>query len=267
MGQHVELLSRLVAIDSVNPDLVAGGAGEAEMARFVASWLESAGLEVSTEELVPGRPSVVGVARGTGGGRSLMLNAHTDTVGVEGMDRPHEPRVDGNRLYGRGSYDMKSGLAAIMLAGAQAARAGLAGDVIVAAVADEEAGGLGTEAVLRRWSADATIVTEPTELDLAIAHRGFVWIEVETRGRAAHGSRPQLGIDAIVKMGPILSGLEALDQRLRAGPGHPLLGTGSVHASIIAGGAELSTYPASCKLMAERRTIPGETPELVGDEF
>jgi acetylornithine deacetylase len=154
-----------------------------------------------------------------------------------------------------------------MLAGAAAGGAGLRGDVIVTAVADEEVASLGTEAVLRRWRADAAIVTEPTELDIAIAHKGFVWIEIETRGRAAHGSRPNLGIDAIAKMGPILTGLDQLDRRLRADPRHPLLGSGSVHASIIAGGQELSSYPAHCRLMAERRTIPGETPDLVGREI
>ena len=264
---HVELLSRLVAIDSVNPDLVPGGAGEAEIARFVAGWLEAAGLEVTIEEPIQGRPSVVGVARGRGGGRSLLLDAHLDTVGVEGMDQPHQPRVEGERLYGRGAYDMKSGLAAIMLAGASAAGAGLPGDVIVACVADEEVASLGTEAVLRKWHADAAIVTEPTELDVCIAHKGFVWVDVETRGRAAHGSRPELGIDAIARMGPVLTGLEALDQRLRAHPTHPLLKSGSVHASLISGGQELSSYPARCRLLLERRTIPGETRETVAREI
>jgi acetylornithine deacetylase len=179
------------------------------------------------------------------------------------MEDPHRPRVEGDRLYGRGAYDMKSGLAAIMLAGARAVGAKLAGDVIVTCVADEEVASIGTEAVLRGWRADAAIVTEPTELDICIAHKGFVWVEIETRGRAAHGSRPELGVDAIAKMGPILSGLEALDQRLRAQIGHPLLRSGSVHASLISGGQELSTYPARCRLTFERRTIPGETRELV----
>ena len=251
----------------MNPDLVSGGAGEGEIARFVAKWLEEAGLEVHVEAPEPARPSVVGVARGRGGGRSLMLNAHMDTVGVEGMDRPHEPRIEGDRLYGRGAYDMKSGLAAILLTGARAAKAGLPGDVIVTAVADEEVASLGTEAVLRRWRADAAIVTEPTELDVCIAHKGFVWAEIETHGRAAHGSRPELGVDAIVKMGPVLTALEALDQRLRAHPTHPLLKSGSVHASIISGGQELSSYPASCKVLLERRTIPGEGPETVRREL
>ena len=256
-----------MAIDSVNPDLVPGGAGEAEIARFVAGWLEAAGLQVHVVEPKAGRPSVVGVARGSGGGRSLMLNAHLDTVGVEGMDRPHEPRIEGGRLDGRGAYDMKSGLAAIPLAGAQAAKAGLPGDVIVTCVADEEVGSLGTEAVLGSWRADAAIVTEPTELDVCIAHRGFIWAEIETQGRAAHGSRPELGEDAIVKMGPILARLGELDQRLRAHPTHPLLEGGSVHASLISGGQELSSYPAHCRLQLERRTVPGETRETVEREL
>jgi acetylornithine deacetylase len=256
-----------VAIDSVNPDLVPGGAGEAEIARFVAGWLEAEGLEVHTLEPKAGRPSVVGVARGTGGGRSLMLNAHLDTVGVEGMDRPHDPRIEGGRLHGRGAYDMKSGLAAILLAGARAAKAGLPGDVIVTCVADEEVASLGTEAVLRSWRADAAIVTEPTELDVCIAHRGFAWAEIETHGRAAHGSRPELGEDAIVKMGPILTRLGELDQQLRAHPTHPLLEGGSIHASLISGGQELSSYPAGCRLQLERRTIPGETREMMEGEL
>jgi len=267
MERHVELLGRLVEIDSINPDLVPGGAGESEIAQFVAGWLKAEGLEVTVEEPVAGRPSVVGIARGKGGGRSLLLDAHLDTVGVEGMDRPHQPRVEGSRLYGRGAYDMKSGLAAIMLAGARAAAAGLPGDVIVACVADEEVASLGTEAVLRNWRADAAIVTEPTELDVCIAHKGFVWVDVETHGRAAHGSRPELGIDAIARMGPVLTGLEALDQRLRAHPTHPLLKSGSVHASIISGGQELSSYPARCRLLLERRTVPGETRDTVATEI
>ena len=267
MAEHSDLLSQLVAIDSVNPDLVRGGAGEAEIARFISSWLESSGLEVSILESVAGRPSVVGVARGSGGGRSLMLNAHIDTVGTDGMERPHEPRLENGRLYGRGAYDMKSGLAAIMLAGKRAAQAHLPGDVIVACVADEEVASIGTEAVLQRWHTDAAIVTEPTELDICIAHKGFVWADIETHGRAAHGSKPELGIDAIVKMGSVLTRLEALDERLRAAPTHALLRSGSVHASIISGGQELSSYPAHCQLRLERRTIPGETRQDVANEI
>lgn len=258
-----ELAAELVRIDSVNPDLVPGGAGEAELARFVADWLEDAGLEVEVEEVAPGRPNVVGRARGTGGGSTLLLNAHMDTVGYDGMEAPLEPRVEDCRLYGRGAYDMKGSLAAIMLAGAEAAQAGLRGDVLVAAVVDEEVFSVGAEAVARGYRADAAIVSEPTELRLVVAHKGFVWMEVETKGRAAHGSRPDLGEDAIVAMGRILTGLGALADALLANPSHALLGSGSVHASLIRGGVELSTYPESCVLGLERRTVPGETVELV----
>jgi acetylornithine deacetylase len=258
--RHVaRLLADLVAIDSVNPDLIPGGAGEHTLARFVAQWLKAAGLEVSLTDAAPGRPNVVAVAKGRGGGRTLLLNAHLDTVGLAEMERPLEPRIEGDRLYGRGAYDMKGGLAAIMLAGAAAAAAGLAGDVVVAAVADEEVASVGTEALLRSYRADAAIVTEPTELAVAIAHRGFAGFELETAGVAAHGSRPDLGVDAIAKMGPVLVELAALDLRLQAGQPHPLLGTGSLHCSLIDGGQEFSSYPARCRLTGERRTLPGET--------
>ena len=239
-----ELAARLVAIDSVNPGLIAGAAGERELAFFVSDWCEGRGLEV---ELVPpaDRPSVIAVARGSGGGRSLLLNAHLDTVGVEGMDAPHWPRFESGRLYGRGAYDMKGALAAILDAASRVS--GLRGDVIVTAVADEELASIGTEAVLERVRADAAIVVEPTELRLAVAHKGFVGFTIETRGVAAHGSRPHLGVDAIAKMGPVLVALEALDQRLQSGREHPLVGPGSLHASLIeAATSSRATRHAAC---------------------
>jgi acetylornithine deacetylase len=267
VDELARLTADLVAIDSVNPSLVAGGAGEAEIARFVAGWLERAGLEVEVLEPAPGRPSVVGVARGSGGGRTLLLNAHLDTVGTAAMEDPFTPRVEAGRLHGRGALDMKGSLAAVMLAGREAAGRRLRGDVVVAAVADEEAGSLGTEALVERYRADAAIVGEPTWLRLAVAHRGFVGVEITVAGRAAHGSRPERGIDAIVRMGRVLVGLEEHDRRLRSASAHPLLGTASVHASVIEGGQELSSYPARCTLLAERRTLPGETAADFGREL
>jgi acetylornithine deacetylase len=267
MSELAELTKQLVAIDSVNPELIPGAAGEAEIARFVAEWLERAGLDVEVEEVAPGRPNVVGIARGTGGGRSLLLNAHMDTVGVAGMERGHEPHVDGDRLYGRGAYDMKASLAAIMLAGAEAVRRRLRGDVIVTAVVDEEVASIGTAAVARRYRADGAIVSEPTEMRVAVAHRGFVAFEIETKGFAAHGSRPDLGVDAIAHMGEVLVRLRELDRRLRANPSHPLLASGSLHASVIEGGQEYSSYPERCLLQAERRTVPGESLEHVEGEI
>jgi acetylornithine deacetylase len=251
------LVGELVAIDSVNPALVTGGAGEEEIARFTAAWMEDAGLDVELVEAAPGRPSVVGTARGKGGGRSLLLCGHLDTVGVEGMEDPHVPRVRAGRLYGRGGFDMKGGVAACMLAAAALARDRLAGDVVVAAVADEEHSSIGIQAVLERLSADAAIVTEPTSLDVVVAHKGFAWWEISAAGRAAHGSQPHLGVDAIAAMGPVLTELAELERSL-AGSRHDLLGPGSVHASLIEGGRELSSYPDRCTLSIERRTLPGE---------
>jgi acetylornithine deacetylase len=254
----IELLSRLVAIDSVNPSLVQGGAGEAEIAAFIAGWARDTGLEAELLEETPGRPSVLARARGRGGGRTLLLCGHIDTVNVEGMSEPHTPRVDGDRLYGRGAYDMKGGVAAALIGCRVAARLGLAGDVVVAAVADEEHSSFGVQEALSAVRADAAVVTEPTELEIAVAHKGFVWAEVEVAGEAAHGSRPHLGVDAIVKAGPVLTGIGELDHALAAHE-HPLLGRGSVHASTIFGGVEMSSYPAQCVIGLERRTLPGET--------
>lgn len=259
-AEVVELLGQLVAIDSVNPDLVAEGKGERAIAQFVAGWLSARGLEVELQETGRSdRPNVVALARGRGGGRTLMLNGHLDTVGLSAMPDGLEARVDGTRLFGRGASDMKGGLAALMLAAADVAGRALGGDVILAAVADEEHASLGTTALVRSVRADAAIVAEPTSLGVGVAHKGFVWLEAATAGRAAHGSLPDAGIDAIAKMGRILVGIEELDRRLAAGPRHPLLGTGSVHASLIRGGREASSYPAECSLTIERRTVPPET--------
>ena len=264
----VELLRELVAVDSINPDLIPGAAGEAELAGVVASWCERAGLRVQVHEAAPGRPNVIATADGTGSGRTLLLNAHMDTVGVETMQAPFEARLENGRLYGRGAYDMKGSLAAIMIVAAEAKRRGLAGDVVVAAVADEEVASLGTEALVARGDRfDAAVVAEPTELDVAVAHKGFAGFEIETPGRAAHGSRPDLGVDAIARMGPVLVELGSLADELLGGRAHPLLGTGSVHASLIEGGQEFSSYPERCLLTGERRTIPGESVSDVQTEL
>lgn len=259
-----DLLGALVAIDSVNPSLVPGAAGEGAIASFIAGWLREAGLRIEVEDALPGRPNVIGRLPGSASGRTLILNAHVDTVGTTGMRDPFKPKVEGDRLYGRGAYDMKCGLAAVMLAArALAMQGGIAGDVVVTAVVDEEYASAGTEAVVRDIPAHGAIVTEPTGLRVCAAHKGFAWIEIETTGRAAHGSKPDLGIDAIVHMGRVLTGLEDLGRVLGEGDAHPLLGAGSIHASLIEGGQELSSYPERCVLQAERRTVPGETRETV----
>jgi acetylornithine deacetylase len=260
----VTLLRDLVAIDSVNPSLSAGARGEADVARRIASELESIGLRVEIADAAPGRPNVVAVLEGRAPGRSLMFCGHTDTVGVSGMNRPFAPEIRDGRLYGRGAQDMKGGVAAMIGAVRRIVdTGGLAqGRVIVAAVVDEEHASIGAEALVAKWRADAAVVTEPTGLDVAVAHKGFQWIALETRGRAAHGSRPLEGRDAVLRMGRVLARLEALDRRLQAGPRHVLLGTASLHASLIEGGHELSSYPARALLQYERRTLPGESSDV-----
>jgi len=188
-----------------------------------------------------------------------MLNGHLDTVGVAGMESPFSARIEDGRLYGRGAQDMKGGIAAALLAAAALARdSRMRGDFVVATVADEEYKSVGTRALIEEIKTDAAIVMEPTGLEIATAHKGFAWAEIETLGNAAHGSRPQEGVDAIAMMGRILGGIERLQAKLDEAPGHFLLGHGSVHASIISGGQELSSYPAQCRLSLERRLIPGE---------
>jgi acetylornithine deacetylase len=261
------LLASLVEINSINPSLVAGAPGEIEIARFVKTWLAEGGIEADLRDAAPDRPCVVARVPGKGGGRSILLNAHLDTVGVDGMADPFNARIQDGRMYGRGAYDMKAGLAACMMALADIRPGELAGDVLLAAVADEEHASVGIQDVLRRVHADAAIVTEPTSLEVCVAHKGFSWHEIITTGRSAHGSQPQFGIDAIAHMGRVLSGLEALQVQLHQREPHPLLGHGSLHASLISGGHELSSYPASCVLQLERRTLPGEDIATVEQEI
>jgi acetylornithine deacetylase len=264
----IALTAELVAIDSVNPSLVPGGAGETAIADFCGSWLADHGFAVHRLETTLGRPSVVGVARGTGGGRSLMLNGHLDTVTLAGFDGgPLVPVITDGRMVGRGAYDMKSGVAAMMVAAFQAQSETLRGDILVCCVADEEHSSLGTAEVLTRFTADAAIVTEPMNLEPTLWHKGFVWLDITVHGRAFHGSRPDEGIDAIAKAGYILVELDRLADHLASQPGHPRLGPGSIHASLIHGGEEASSYPASCTITVERRTIPGETAATVEREL
>ena len=264
-----QTLSDLVSINSINASLVPDGPGEAQIGAYLAKAMQALDLQVSVDEVAPGRVNVVGRRGGRSGGRSLMWNAHMDTVGPNGMQQPFVPTIRDGRLYGRGSQDMKGSLAA-MLAAVKAlnqAQIELDGDLLLTGVADEEYASLGTDHLVQHYTADAAIVTEPTELGLAVAHRGFAGFEVETIGRAAHGSRYQEGIDAILLMGRFLAGLDALEQDLLRREPHLLVGPPSIHTSIIRGGTEMSTYPASCYLMIERRTVPGETPEQAGQEL
>jgi acetylornithine deacetylase len=260
MNDHVlKVLRDLIAIDSVNPSLVPGGAGESQIAEAVARELRSFSLDVKIQEVAPRRPNVIGVLEGRNKGKSLMLCGHLDTVGVAGMKAPFDPVQREGRIYGRGSQDMKGGVAAMMCAATALSSKWKSGRLIVAGVADEEYASIGASALVKDYCADAAIVLEPSDLQIGLAHKGFAWIEITTTGRAAHGSRPLEGRDAILRMGRVLSHLEKLEARLKSKSPHPLLGNGSMHASLIDGGRELSTYPDHCVLKMERRLLTEET--------
>ena len=264
----ISLLSDLVAIDSVNPSLVAGAAGEAQIADAVETHMRAIGLDVHRQDVAPGRPNVIGVLEGSERGRSLMFCGHIDTVGVAGMQSPFTPMIREGRLYGRGAQDMKAGVAAMIDAARVAQADGFRrGRLVIAAVVDEEYASIGADALVREWKADAAVVTEPTDLQIGVGHKGFAWATIETRGRAAHGSRPTEGRDAILRMGRVLARLEQLDRELQSRKPHPLVGTGSLHTSIIEGGRELSSYPDLCRLQLERRTVPGESAHTFAREM
>lgn len=265
----VALTQSLVAIDSRNPDLVPGAPGESACAHHLADVLSQWGFAVSVQEIAPGRSNVL--ARiGPAGHSPLILNGHLDVVGVENMiHAPFEPEIRDGKLYGRGSTDMKSGIACMCVAAARAAtRGALASEMIIAAVCDEEFGSLGTRTLLADGlRATGAIVTEPTRLSVCPGHRGFAWLRVDVRGRAAHGSRYDIGVDAIRHAGLFLAAIDDMEHNVLPTREHALLGRPSMHASMISGGEGWSTYPAHCSIRIERRTVPGETGETVKAEF
>lgn len=269
-GDQLAIAQALVATPSVNPVLEDGGAGEGAIADLTAGWLREWGLEAETIEAAPGRWNVLARLGDPSDGPTVLLNGHLDTVGVAGMTvPPFGAEVKDGRLWGRGSCDMKGGVASLLAAAARLAREdSLPGSLIVALTGDEEHASLGMDALVRSGvRADAAVVCEPTSLAIMPAHKGFIWVDALFRGRAAHGSRPEVGIDAIEHAGRYLAKLGSLKAELNAAEPHPLLAHGSFHAGTISGGAAPSVYPSDCKLVLERRTLPGETSERVMQEF
>ena len=267
-GDSVALTRAMVAIPSVNPLMEEGGTGEEAMAQQCGAWLEGWGYEIKLQEVDTTRWNVV-ARRGGSGGQRLILNGHLDTVGVEGMTvPPFEGGLSDGKVWGRGACDMKGGLAIILATAATLAKEDHPGELVVALTADEEHASIGMQAFSEIvGGAAAAVVCEPTKLAVMPAHKGFLWVNAEFRGTAAHGSRPEEGVDAILHAGHFLAALGELEARLLAGPKHPLLEYPSFHAGTIEGGSAPSVYPHRCKLVLERRTLPGEDPSAIMEEF
>jgi acetylornithine deacetylase len=265
-----ELTAALVGFDSRNPSLVPGAPGEHQVAVFLANVLETWDFRVELQEVAAGRFNVIARAGlAAPGMRSLMLNGHLDIVGVDGMTHlPFTPWISDGNMYGRGSADMKSGIAAMCIAARDAIELGVTGEIVITLVVDEEYESLGTRALVASGvTADAAIIAEPTRLALCPAHRGFVWARLDVHGRAAHGSRYDLGVDAITHAALIIAEMDRVQRSALHQRTHQLLGRGSLHMSLISGGTGLSTYPDLCSVDIERRTLPGETARTFLDEL
>ncbi|KAI9933563.1 hypothetical protein ASPWEDRAFT_43396 [Aspergillus wentii DTO 134E9] len=269
----VSLTQMLTAIDSSNPTLsVADGVGESKIVEYMEAWFQHRGIEYHRIETVPGRPSIVGVLRGTGEGKSLMFNGHLDTVSLASYERDPLSGLLGEKngrpvVFGRGSLDMKGGLAAALTAMSATITSGRIpkGDVIIAAVSDEEDASQGTQDVIAAgWRADAAIIPEPTMGSIITAHKGFLWVEVDILGVAAHGSMPFEGEDAILSAGWFLRAIEEYQKHL---PTDETLGPASLHCGLIRGGEEPSSYPANCTITIEFRTVPCQTQQSILDDM
>ena len=263
----VYLLKNLIKINSVNPHM--NGKGEGEISNFIANYLESFGVEVDMQKVADDRFNVIGILRGESDGPNLMLNGHSDTVGFEDMKiDPFVPFIENDNIHGRGACDMKGPLAGMIIAVKTLTHSDirLKGNLLFSAVVDEEYKSIGTEKLIKKYQPDAVIVGEPTNFEIAISHKGFVWLEIVTYGKAAHGSIPEAGVDAITNMSKIISRICKL-KKTYSNKRHKLVGTPKIHTSTIEGGTEWSVIPALCRLQLERRTIPGETSSMVFEEI
>ena len=272
-NKSLDIACDLIRINSVNPGLQKGAAGEKDIAEFIFHFLRKEGINADLQKVAPERFNVIATVKGLKPGPRVLLNGHLDTVNVSGMQDPFTPNLYKGKLFGRGSQDMKGGIAIAIstLLALQNQRKNLAGEIILAAVADEEEMSLGTSYFIKHWPKnkpfDFAIVLEPTDLQVSTAHKGFAWLEIKTFGKAAHGSRPKDGIDAIRMMAEILRELDICDQNLQQQILHQQLGSGSLHASLIRGGSQWSSYPDFCQLKYERRTVPPETKFTVESEI
>ena len=268
----IAILSELVRIDSVNPTL-SDGPGEIEIAKFVRQYLHQLKLDVEIQTVAPNRANVVAVIQGMSHKRSLLLNSHLDTVGVEDMKDPFVLKRKGDKLYGRGTYDMKGSVALMLLLAKHLVRYRPPADVYLTFVADEEDMSIGMEYIVEKWLPKISplpfgaIFLEPTEQNIGVGHKGFSCFEVEIIGKAAHGSRPSQGIDAILPLRAALDELDKIQSELLNREADPLLGHATLHSSIIRGGTGRYVIPSESRLQWDRRILPGESHQALNLEL
>jgi len=260
----IQTLSDLVRINSVNPSLSPDGKGEAEIGAYVADTLNALGLTVTTQEIEPGRINVIGVLKGSGQGPSLLLNAHTDTVNVEGMSiDPFGAEIKDGRLYGRGACDTKGSVAAMFRALENVARRRQRPsetEIVFVGLMDEECNQTGSRAFAKlRMKADLALVGEPTRCKVVTAHKGDLWLRLTATGKAAHGARPELGRNAVHALAKCIDAIETDYAALLRKRRHPLLGHATINTGTIRGGSQPNIVPDHCQADLDRRTLPGET--------
>ena len=256
----IQTLASLVRINSVN-SAYEGGAGEREIAAWVRRFFEQRSIEVWEQEVFPGRPNVIARLAGRDPLRRVILEAHMDTVSVQGMSiAPFEPRMAGGKMYGRGSCDTKGGLAAMMHAVASPHAEGITPpcEVWMAAVVDEEFSYRGVVKLCEGLSSNAALVAEPTGMRAVIATKGVLRWRIVVRGKAAHSGKPHLGVNAITHMARVVLAIEEDHARLAAKV-HPLLGPATVNVGVIRGGVQVNFVPDHCAIEIDRRLLPGET--------
>ncbi len=260
----IEILSELVKINSINPEW--GGPGEKEIAGWVRRFFEDRNIEIEEYEVLPGRPNILAKVPGQNPGKRIVFEAHMDTVLDAGMTiPPFDPKIRDGKLYGRGSVDVKAGLAAMMQALTQIENPPC--EVWVAAVIDEEHKYRGVLGLLDTLpSAEAAVVAEPTGNRIVRANKGVLRFKIQTHGKASHSAKPELGKNAISEMAKVITRFESHNQQLTQIT-HPLVGSPTCSIGMIEGGTQVNIVPDQCHILLDRRMIPGEKSQAILEEY
>jgi acetylornithine deacetylase/succinyl-diaminopimelate desuccinylase family protein len=258
-----QTLSDLVSINSVNP-AYALGQPEKQIQQYVHRFFETHGFELFAQHVMPERENVIARLPGRNSSRRIIFEAHCDTAGIEGMDAPFSPAVRDGRMYGRGTCDTKACLAGMMWAIADLKHSGKVPkcDVWMVSAVDEEHGCRGVLRLRENLQADAAVVGEPTRMRMVVASKGCLRARIAVFGRAAHSSKPELGVNAITQMARLITEMEKDSERLTSRK-HALVGSPTLNIGLIEGGTQVNVVPAACTIVFDRRLIPGEDPDTI----